>query len=275
MNWNFTITGTVVSAVKLDNDTVDISVVSMDSYTDAEGVDQYRQTLFFVNSGNVDISRIFSKLKRGARVGIEGYYDGEEYTRNQNNPQWISINGPHVHHGDDGEPYTAIEGVATDIKILAPPIEFENYKKQEDLLTSVIVGVLGRDAELRYTTSGRLLCQTSIRTKRFRYVDVGGGERQREEITVWMRITLWGDSAERAAKWWKKDKAIIVKVTPRVEANGAPRIWTNNTGDKVASLEGNVRWWTFVPGDLATTSTISDDGYVEPEKSGYDEDIPF
>lgn len=274
MNWNFTLTGTVISTVECPDGTLDVSIVNMDSYTDAEGVVKRKQSLFFLNTGRIDVRELLPHLKKGARVGAEGYITGDEYIRNEARPEWVTVNGPTVHIAEDGSPYTAVEGTAVSLKVIAPPIDFDDYKEQEDVLTMLLIGQLGRDAELKYTQSGLLLCESSIRVKRFRYVDVGG-ERQREEVTTWWRITLWGESAERAVKWWKKNKALILKVTPRVEANGAPRTWTNNAGDEVASYEANVLWWTFVPSESVSATTARDEEYVAPQQSQFDEDIPF
>jgi single-strand DNA-binding protein len=54
-----------------------------------------------------------------------------------------------------------------------------------------IIGRLGADIELRYTPSGKAVVEANVA------VDDGWGENKK---TVWLGVTMWGATAELAAK---------------------------------------------------------------------------
>jgi single-strand DNA-binding protein len=54
-----------------------------------------------------------------------------------------------------------------------------------------VIGRLGADIELRYTPSGKAVCELNLA------VDDGWGENKK---TVWLGVTVWGATAELAAK---------------------------------------------------------------------------
>jgi single stranded DNA-binding protein len=57
----------------------------------------------------------------------------------------------------------------------------------------ILVGNLGRDAELRYTPAGAAVATINMATTEV-WNDKAG---QRQEKTEWHRVVLWGKSAER------------------------------------------------------------------------------
>ena len=59
----------------------------------------------------------------------------------------------------------------------------------------ILVGNLGRDAELRYTPGGAAVSKFSLATTEV-WTDKQG---QRQERTEWHNIDLWGKQAENAA----------------------------------------------------------------------------
>lgn len=70
--------------------------------------------------------------------------------------------------------------------------------------TLTIVGALGRDPELKFTTGGRALCGATIAVSH-RYKS---GNEWREE-TAWVDMTVWGDLAEHVAASCTKGTRII------------------------------------------------------------------
>lgn len=71
----------------------------------------------------------------------------------------------------------------------------------------ILIGNLGRDAELRYTPAGAAVAKFSLATTET-WNDKAG---QRQERTEWHRIDLWGKSAEALAEFLVKGKQVYVE----------------------------------------------------------------
>ncbi len=81
----------------------------------------------------------------------------------------------------------------------------------------ILVGNLGRDAELRYTPGGAAVSKFSIATTEV-WTDKQG---QRQERTEWHNIDLWGKQAESLKEYLTKGKQIYVE--GRLQSRKAPR----------------------------------------------------
>ena len=95
----------------------------------------------------------------------------------------------------------------------------------------ILVGNLGRDAELRYTPAGAAVATINMATTEV-WNDKAG---QRQEKTEWHRVVLWGKSAESLAEYLVKGKQIYVE----------GRLQTRQWDDK----DGNKRYTTEIRGD--------------------------
>ena len=95
----------------------------------------------------------------------------------------------------------------------------------------ILVGNLGRDAELRYTPGGAAVATINMATTEV-WNDKQG---QRQEKTEWHRVILWGKSAESLAEYLTKGKQIYVE----------GRLQTRQWDDK----DGNKRYTTEIRGD--------------------------
>ncbi|HEY7285234.1 MAG TPA: single-stranded DNA-binding protein [Vicinamibacterales bacterium] len=95
----------------------------------------------------------------------------------------------------------------------------------------ILVGNLGRDAELRYTPGGAAVATINMATTEI-WNDKSG---QRQEKTEWHRVVLWGKSAESLAEYLTKGKQIYVE----------GRLQTRQWDDK----DGNKRYTTEIRGD--------------------------
>src|SRR5512146_204260 len=95
----------------------------------------------------------------------------------------------------------------------------------------ILVGNLGRDAELRYTPGGAAVATLNLATTEV-WNDKSG---QRQEKTEWHRVVLWGKSAESLAEYLTKGKQIYVE----------GRLQTRQWDDK----DGNKRYTTEIRGD--------------------------
>ena len=95
----------------------------------------------------------------------------------------------------------------------------------------ILVGNLGRDAELRYTPGGAAVATINMATTEV-WNDKAG---QKQEKTEWHRVVLWGKTAESLNEYLTKGKQIYVE----------GRLQTHQWDDK----EGNKRYTTEIRGD--------------------------
>jgi single-strand DNA-binding protein len=102
----------------------------------------------------------------------------------------------------------------------------------------ILVGNLGRDAELRYTPGGAPVATLNLATNEV-WNDKAG---QRQEKTEWHRVILWGKSAESLSEYLVKGKQIYVegKLQTRQwdDKDGNKRYTTEVRGDRIVLLSG-------------------------------------
>src|SRR5437870_4758151 len=102
----------------------------------------------------------------------------------------------------------------------------------------ILVGNLGRDAELRYTPGGAAVATINMATTEV-WNDKSG---QRQEKTEWHRVVLWGKTAESLNEYLTKGKQIYVegKLQTRQwdDKDGNKRYTTEIRGDRVVLLGG-------------------------------------
>jgi single-strand DNA-binding protein len=92
----------------------------------------------------------------------------------------------------------------------------------------ILVGNLGRDAELRYTPGGAPVATLNLATTEV-WNDKTSGQKQ--EKTEWHRIVLWGKSAESLSEYLTKGKQIYV------EGRLQTRKWQDKDGNDKYSTE--------------------------------------
>ncbi len=90
-----------------------------------------------------------------------------------------------------------------------------------------IVGYLGRDPEIRYTSQGTAVCDFSVASTERRKDKAG----ELQEITTWFRISLFGRQAEIAHQYLTKGRQVYV------EGTLSQREWTDKDGATRTSLE--------------------------------------
>ena len=98
----------------------------------------------------------------------------------------------------------------------------------------ILVGNLGRDAELRFTAGGAAVSTLNMATTEV-WNDKQG---QRQEKTEWHRIVLWGKQAESLQEYLVKGKQLYVE----------GRLQTRQWDDK----DGNKRYTTEIKADRIT-----------------------
>ena len=95
----------------------------------------------------------------------------------------------------------------------------------------ILVGNLGRDAELRYTPGGAPVATLNLATTEV-WNDKGG---QRQEKTEWHRVILWGKTAESLSEYLVKGKQIYVEGRLQT-ASGTTRTATSGTRRKLEAI---------------------------------------
>lgn len=85
----------------------------------------------------------------------------------------------------------------------------------------ILIGNLGRDPEVRYTTNGSAICNVTIATSR-NWKDKNSGERMEE--TEWHRVVFFDRLAEIAGEYLKKGRPVYV------EGRLKTRKWTDKDG---------------------------------------------
>lgn len=134
----------------------------------------------------------------------------------------------------------------------------------------ILVGNLGRDPEVRYTTNGTAVANFPIATTD-RWVDQASGDRK--ERTEWHRIVVWGKQAEIAGEYLRKGKQVFI------EGSLQTREWTDRDGNKRYTTE--VKAQNFQMLGSRQDAPSSDDrpkpvpATAEPDAGYEEDDIPF
>ena len=130
---------------------------------------------------------------------------------------------------------------------------------------AIIVGNLGKDPEVRYTTDNSAIANVSIATTD-RYKDKTTGEQK--EITEWHRVVFFNRLGEIAAEYLKKGSQVYIEGKLRTrkwtDKDGAEKYTTEIIADQLKMLGGRTSEATNAP--PAPKAKPADD---------LDDDIPF
>src|SRR6478752_449903 len=96
----------------------------------------------------------------------------------------------------------------------------------------ILVGRLGRDPEMKYTSGGTPFCRFSIATDD-NWTDKGSGEKQ--ERTEWHSIVVWDRLAEICNQYLTKGKLVYI------EGSLQTREWDDQEGNKRKTTEIRAR----------------------------------
>ena len=139
----------------------------------------------------------------------------------------------------------------------------------------ILVGNLGRDAELRYTPGGAAVATLNMATTEV-WNDKG---RPAPGKTEWHRVVLWGKTAESLTEYLTKGKQIYV------EGRLQTRQWDDKDGNKRYTTEirgdrdraARRRWWWRSPRGARRIVLMPAAHAPAPEASEplTDDDIPF
>lgn len=135
----------------------------------------------------------------------------------------------------------------------------------------MLIGNLGKDPEVRYTTANQAVASFSVATSE-KFKNKSG---DMEERTEWHNVVLWGKLAEIAKEYLAKGKTVYIE----------GRLQTRKWQDK----DGRDRYTTEVVGDRMQMLGPKGDGgragggrggepttaYDDPVGYNQDDDIPF
>ncbi|MBN1488244.1 MAG: single-stranded DNA-binding protein [Anaerolineae bacterium] len=135
-----------------------------------------------------------------------------------------------------------------------------------------IIGNLGRDPEMRYTSDGTPVTSFSIATSR-KWNNPDGSQ---GEETIWFRITAWRKLAEVCNEYLSKGKQVFVegRLAPDRDTGG-PRVWTRRDGTPGASYELTATTIKFLGGRSEVGGSFDSSIASEPPAPYEEDDIPF
>ena len=140
---------------------------------------------------------------------------------------------------------------------------------------AILVGRLGRDPEVRYTTSGTPVANFSLATDES-WTDKNG-ERQRR--TEWHQIVVWSRLAEICERYLRKGRLVFI------EGQIQTREWEDRDGNRRRTTEIAARNMQMLgsrsdemgmePGAQRPSSRASQPSQPSQEVEITDDDIPF
>lgn len=97
---------------------------------------------------------------------------------------------------------------------------------------TMIVGKVGRDAEMRYMPNGEPVTSFSVAVDRSYKKDD-----QHVKRTIWYKVSVFGKFAEVCRDIKKGDNVFVEGELQADWSNGAPRIWTNKESQPQSAFE--------------------------------------
>lgn len=118
----------------------------------------------------------------------------------------------------------------------------------------MLVGHLGSDPEMRYTSTGVPVTNFQLAVNR-RWTNQDG---QPQEKTTWFRINLWRRQAEVASQYLTKGAKVMI--LGEIES---ARPWTDRDGNLQASIEVTANQFRFLDSQSANGSTNGNGAHEE------------
>ena len=141
----------------------------------------------------------------------------------------------------------------------------------------ILIGNLGRDPEVRYTTNGKAVANFTMATTE-KWKDAQG---ERQEKTEWHRIVVWGKQAEIAGEYLRKGRSVYV------EGSLQTREWTDRDGNKRYTTEINAQRFQMLgsprgerdaqpqPQPVGVSAQDAQDAPAAGQGGYEEDDIPF
>lgn len=147
-------------------------------------------------------------------------------------------------------------------------------EKKMSINKAIILGRLGQDPELKYTTSGNAVCNFSLATNES-WNDKNSGKKQ--EKTEWHRVVVWGKLAELCNQYLAKGRQAFV------EGKITTRSWEDKDNNKRYTTEINASTVQFIGSNKDQNDALKE-AYEKSESQDYNiatdsdfasDDIPF
>lgn len=82
----------------------------------------------------------------------------------------------------------------------------------------IIIGNLGKDPEMKYTTDGKAVTTFSVAAS------------NRKDETAWFRVSTWDKQAETCNQYLHKGSKVLVEGALRADGAGNPRVYERKDG---------------------------------------------
>jgi single-strand DNA-binding protein len=96
-----------------------------------------------------------------------------------------------------------------------------------------VAGRLGKDPETRFTPSGQKVTNLNVATNQ---------RKGKEDITVWVRVTVWGEKLDKMISYLKKGSAVVV-----IGRMNPPSTYVDKEGRTQVALEVTAEMIEFSP----------------------------
>jgi single-strand DNA-binding protein len=130
---------------------------------------------------------------------------------------------------------------------------------------AIVVGNVGRDAEMRYTQGGQAVASFSVACTE-KWNDRESGERR--EKTTWFNVSCWGGLADVASQYIEKGMSVMVVGTVTARA------WKNQAGEPQASLDMRATSLQLLGANFEYGDEYQGEQEQQPQPTKTD-DIPF
>ena len=134
---------------------------------------------------------------------------------------------------------------------------------------TIVVGNLGRDPEMRYTSGGVPVCSFSVAHTE-KWTDSHGAA---QEKTTWFRVSAWNKLAENCHEYLKKGREVMV-----IGTIDASAYISKDTNEPKASLKLNAQTVRFLGGGRGDSENGGGQGRgrdVQGPPQIDEEEIPF
>ena len=88
-----------------------------------------------------------------------------------------------------------------------------------------IVGNLGKDPEMKYTTDGKAVTTFSVAAS------------NRKDETTWFRVSTWDKQAEACNQYLRKGSKVLVEGRLKSNSDGNPNVYQRKDGTWASSYE--------------------------------------
>lgn len=130
--------------------------------------------------------------------------------------------------------------------------------------TTILVGNLGKEPEMRYTPSGQAVTSFSVAVSE-QFTNSSGEKVKR---TIWFRVSAWGKQAETCNQYLHKGSKVLVEGRLSADpATGNPKTFTKQDGTTGANFEVTAQTVRFL--------SAKGEGEAHAQEPVEDGDVPY